>query len=279
MKRWASCWPAIAILAAVSFSATAQRPAKVFRIGILSPAASSSTKAFDAFRDGLRELGYIEGATIKIEYRLAAWDYSRLSAMAADLVRLPVDVIVTDGRRAAQTAQKATRTFPIVAATAGADPVAAGLAVSLAHPGANLTGFTGAGGELSGKRVQLLKEAVPGVSRIAALRSPEIAISNLQATEEAARTFGLDLRIVEVAVPGEIPSGFEAAVGAGAEALVVLPDAMFWNERFRIIALAAQHRLPSIYKTGHSPPMVGCLATAATFPSNSDWRRGMSTRS
>jgi putative ABC transport system substrate-binding protein len=153
MKRWASCWPAIAILAAVSSSATAHRPAKIFRIGILSLAASSSTKAFDAFRDGLRELGHIEGATIKIEYRLAAWDYSRLSAMAADLVRLPVDVIVVpDGRRAAQTAQEATRTFPMVAATAGADPVAAGLAVSLAHPGANLTGFTGAGGELSRSR-------------------------------------------------------------------------------------------------------------------------------
>ena len=248
MKPWASCWLAIAVSAAASSSATAQQPANVFRIGILSPAASQSTKAFDAFRDGLRELGYIDGVNIKIEYRLAAWDYGRLPAMAADLVRLPVDIILTDGRRAAQTAREATPTIPIVAATAGADPVATGLAASLAHPGSNLTGFTGAGAELSGKRVQLLKDAVPGASRIAALRSPEIAISTLRATEEAATTLGLELHIVEVAVPDEIPAGFDAAVGADAQALVVLPDGMFWNERARIVALAAHHRLPAIYE-------------------------------
>jgi putative tryptophan/tyrosine transport system substrate-binding protein len=222
---------------------------KVFQIGILSPAVSPATKAFDAFRDGLRELGYIDGANIRIEYRLAAWDYGRLPAMAADLVRMPVDVIVVDGgQKVAQIAKDATHTIPIVAATAGADPVTTGLAVSLAHPGANLTGFTGSGAELSGKRVQLLKDAVPGVSRIAALRNPAALISTFQTTEEAARTLGLELRTVEVAAPDDIPAGFEAAVGAGAEALVVLPDAMFWNERERIIALAAQHRLPAIYE-------------------------------
>src|SRR6202007_2965642 len=128
-------------------------------------------------RHGLHKLGYADGANIKIEYRLAAWDYRRLPAMTTDLVWLPVDVIVTDGRRAAQLAQEATQTIPIVAATAGADPGGAGLAVSLAHPGGNFTGFTGAGAELSGKRVQLLKEAVPGTSRIAAVRSPETVIS------------------------------------------------------------------------------------------------------
>ena len=248
MKRWASCWLVIAISAAGFSSATAQQPAKVFRIGILTPAASSSTKAFDAFRDGLGELGYIEGANIKIEYRLAAWDYGRLPAMAADLVRLPVDVIVTDTRRAAEIAQEATQTIPIVAATIGADPVAAGLAASLAHPGGNVTGFTGVGAELSGKRVQLLKDTVPGASRIAALWNPAMPVLTLRATEEAARTLGLELRTVEVGAPDEITAGFEAAVGAGAEALVVLPDVMFAHERARIIALAAQHRLPAIYE-------------------------------
>ena len=248
MKRWASCWLPIAISAAAFSSATAQQPAKVFRIGILSPAAAASTKAFDAFRNGLRELGYIEGSNIQIEYRLAAWDYGRLPAMAADLVRLPVDIIVTDTRRAAQIAQAATRTIPIVAATAGTDPVGAGLAMSLGHPGGNLTGFTGLGAELSGKRVQLLKEAVPGVSRVAALWNPAMPRSTLQATEEAARALGLDLRTVEVAVPEDIPAGFEVAVGVGAEALVVLPDVMFFHKRARIIALAAQHRLPAIYE-------------------------------
>jgi putative ABC transport system substrate-binding protein len=225
----------------------AQQPGKVFRIGILSPAAAS-TKAFDAFRGGLRELGYIEGSNIKIEYRLAIWDYGRLPAMAADLVRLPVDLIVTDTRTAAQIAQEATQTIPIVAATAGADPVGAGLAMSLAHPGGNLTGFTGLGPELSGKRVEILKDAVPEVTRVAALWNPAIAVSTLRATEEAARTLGLELRTVEVAVPDDIRAGFETAVGAGAEALVVLPDVMFYHERARIIALAARHRLPAIYE-------------------------------
>ena len=225
-----------------------QGQAKIPRIGILSPAASSSTKGFEAFRKGLGELGYIEGWNIEIEYRLAAWDYGRLPAMAADLVRLPVDVIVTDTTRAAQIAKDATHTIPIVAATAGADPVATGLAVSFAHPGANLTGFTGVGAEVSSKRVQLLKDAIPGVSRIAALRNPAALISTFQTTEEAARTLGLELRTVEVAAPDDIAAGFEAAVAAGAEALVVLPDAMFWNERARIIALAAQHRVPAIYE-------------------------------
>jgi len=248
VKRWASCWLAIVISAAAFSFATAQQPAKVFRIGILSPVAAASTKAFDAFRDGLRELGYFDGANIKIEYRLAAWDYGRLPAMAADLVRLPVDVIVTDTTPAAQIARDATRTIPIVAATAGADPVATGLAVSLAHPGANLTGFTGAGAELSGKRLEILKEAVPSVLRAAVLRNPAMPISTLQATEEAARTLGLELRTVEVAAPEDIPAGFEVAVGAGAEALVVLSDVMFFHERARIIALAARHRLPAIYE-------------------------------
>ena len=249
MKRWASCWPAIAISAAAFSSATAQQPAKVFRIGILSPAAAASTKAFDAFRDGLRELGYVEGANIKIEYRLAAWDYRRLPVMARELVRLPVDVIVVDGgTRVAQIAQEATGTIPIVAATAGADPVEAGLAASYAHPGGNLTGFTGAGVELSGKRVEILKEAVPGASRVAALWNPATPMATLQATEEAARTLGLYLRTVEVAIPEGILTGFEAAVGAGVEALAVLPDVMFFHERARIIALAARHRLPAIYE-------------------------------
>src|SRR5260370_24494711 len=122
-------------------------------------------EGLDALREGLRALGYIDGANIAIEYRLAAGDYGRLGAMAADLVRLPVDLIVTDSGIATQIAQQATRAIPIVAATAGADPVAAGLAASLAHPGRNVPGFTGF--ELGRKRVQVLKQVLPEVSRIA----------------------------------------------------------------------------------------------------------------
>jgi len=250
MKRWAACLLAIAVSAAASLSGTAQPPGKVFRIGILSPAASPSTKAFDSLRKGLRELGYIEGANITIEYRLAAGDYGQLPGMAADLVRLPVDLIVTDSGIATQIARQATRAIPIVAATAGADPVATGLAESLAHRGGNVTGFTGY--ELGGKRLELLREVLPAVSRVGALWNPATGnpanMSSLKATEDGARVLGLQLRPIEVAAPGEILAGFEAAVGGGVEALVVLPDGMFWNERELIVALAARHRLPTVYE-------------------------------
>ena len=245
MRRWAACLLAIAISAAALCPAPRSSRRKRFRIGILSPATSPSTKAFDALREGLRELGYIDGANITFEYRLAAGDYGRLPAMAADLVRLPVDLVVTDSGIATQIAQQATGAIPIVAATIGEDPVGAGLAASLAHPGGNVTGFTGF--NLAGKRVELLKEAFPAVSRIAAFRTPATR-SSLQATEEAAHALGLQLRLIAVATAGEIPAGFEAALGGGAEALTVLPDGMFWNERGRIVALAAQYRLPAIYE-------------------------------
>jgi putative tryptophan/tyrosine transport system substrate-binding protein len=237
-----------AVVAGALPTATAQPPAKVFRVGILSPAGSPSTRAFDALRGGLREFGYVDGENVTIEYRLVAGDYGRLPAMAADLVDRKVDLIVTDTTPAARAAQAATRTIPIIAATAGADPVAAGLAASLAHPGGNLTGSTGGDIEVSGKRVQLLKDGLPAVSRIAALWNPAMLRSVLQVTEEAARAMGLQLRSIAVATPDEFTAGFEAAVGGGDEALVVLPDAMFWNERRRIVALAAQHRLPAIYE-------------------------------
>jgi putative ABC transport system substrate-binding protein len=249
MRRRATSLAAIAfgaIMVGAPIIAAAQQPAKVFRIGILSPAGSPSTKAFDALRERLRELGYIDGANLTIEYRLAAGDYGRLPAMAADLVRLPVDLIVTDSGMATQIAQRATRAIPIVAATIGEDPVGAGRAASLAHPGGNVTGFTGF--NLAAKRVELLKEAVPTVSRIAALRNPATPMLSLQATEEAALALHLQLHPVAAATPGELPAGFEAAVGGGAQALVVLPDGMFWNERERIVALAAQYRLPAVYE-------------------------------
>ena len=247
MRRWAAYLLGIAVSGAVALPDMAQQPGKIFRIGVLSPAASPSTKAFDSLRKGLRDLGYIEGTNITIEYRLAAWDYRRLPAMAGELVRLPVDVIVTDTQKSAVIAHEATRTIPIVGATLGADPVAAGLAASFAHPGGNVTGFSGFGVELSGKRLQLLKEAAPAIARIAALWSPTMPTALRSATEEAARTLGIELRTIEVATPDQIPAGLEAAVAGGTEALVVLPDAMFWNERARIVALAAKYRMPAIY--------------------------------
>jgi putative ABC transport system substrate-binding protein len=236
-----------ALLLTPEQSRAQQVPAKIPRIGILSPAARPSTKIFDAFRMGLRDLGYIDGRNITIEYRLAAGDYSRLSAMAAELVRLPVDIIVPEGgAKVAEIAHDATRTIPIVGGT-GVDPVATGLAASLAHPGGNVTGFAALELDLSSKRLQLLKDAFPTVSRIAALWNPAGIISVRRATEEAAHTLGVQLRTIEVSVPDQIAAGFEATEADRAEALEVLPNAMFWNERASIVALAAKYRLPAIY--------------------------------
>jgi putative ABC transport system substrate-binding protein len=223
----------------------AQQPGKVHRIGVLSLADRTSIKIFDAFRGGLRDLGYVEGQNITIEYRLAAGDFSRLPAMAGDLVRLPVEIIVIDGgAEVAQIAHDATPTIPIVGPL-GPDPVAAGLAASLAHPGGNVTGHSGFG-ELSGKRLQLLKEALPAISRVASL-SEGANPFNVRATEEVARTLGVELRTIDVATPDDIPAGFEAAAADGAEALVILPGPMFLHHRARIIALAAQYAMPAIY--------------------------------
>jgi putative ABC transport system substrate-binding protein len=174
-------------------------PAKIPRIGILSPAEQPSTKVFDAFRDGLRALGYIEGRNITIEYRLAAGDNSRLPVLAEELARLPVDIIITDGgERVAEIARAAAPPTPIVMATAG-NPMGAGLVTSLAHPGGNLTGFSLLSVKLGAKRVELLRGLLPSMSRIAALYIPTLGTAGLHAAEEAAHSLGVQLRAIEIA--------------------------------------------------------------------------------
>jgi putative ABC transport system substrate-binding protein len=149
----------------------------------------------------------------------------------------------------------------------GPDPVKTGLAASLAHPGGNVTGFAGFGVELSAKRLQLLKEAFPAISRIAALWNPADPVAlRRRATEEAARTLGLQLHTIEVPTPDEIPAGFEQAAEEGAEALVVLPDAMFWNERARIVHLASKYRIPAIYPEREYADDGGLLAYGRSVP-------------
>jgi putative ABC transport system substrate-binding protein len=238
---------AITTLLGAAHPSGAQQSGKMFRIGILSPAKQPSTKVFEAFREELRALGYIEGGNITIEYRLAAGDISQLSVFARELARLPVDIIVTDGsERVAEIAHEAAPTTPIVMAVA-ANPIVTGLVASFAHPGGNLTGFTLLGVELSAKRVELLKDLLPTMSRFAALWIESFGTAGLHATEEAAHSLGVQLRAVEISSAAEIPTGFGVAIAAGAEALVVVPAAMFWNERAQIVGLAAKHRLPAIY--------------------------------
>jgi putative tryptophan/tyrosine transport system substrate-binding protein len=260
-----------AIVTGTPLPSVAQEAGRVFRIGILSPAARPDTAIFEAFRRGLADLGYIDGQNIRIEYRLAAGDSSRLPAMAGELVRLPVDIIVADGGGVGtQIAHDATRTIPIVGGV-GPDQLAAGLVTSFSHPGGNVTGFSAFGVELSAKRVQLLKEASPAISHLAALWNPAGSTLVRRATEEAARTLGVELHTIEVATPDQIPTGFEKAAAGGAKALVVLPDAMFWNERARIVALAAKHRMPAIYPEREYADEGGLLVYGANIPNQ--WRR------
>ena len=250
-----------------SGSIAQQTPTKIPRVGILSPADRPDTAIFDGFRKGLRELGYIDGQNISVEFRLAAGDTSRLPAMAAELVRLPVDVIVTDTQRSAIAAHEATSAIPIVMGTV-ADPLAAGLIDSFAHPGGNVTGFTLLAVELGAKRLELLKEAFPAISRFAVLWNPAQPPSYRDAAEEAARILSVRLRTIEVATPEQIPPGFEAAAADGAEALVVLGDAMFWNRRGRIVALAAKYRMPAAYDAREYAVDGSLLTYGASVPEN-----------
>ena len=231
-------------LLATALAADAQPAGKNPRIGILRP-GSPPDPLLAAFRQGLRELGYDEGRNISIEYRWAEGRDERFPALAADLVRLKVDVIVA-GVGAVEAAKHATTTIPIVMPVSG-DPVRAGLVASLARPGGNITGLTSLSGELPGKWMELLKETLARVSRVAVLWDPAGDPSQLRISEAAARSLGVRLHVLKVSHAG----GFEAALAeahkSDAEALIVLGSPFFYVHRTRLVELAAKHRLPTIY--------------------------------
>src|SRR5712691_7454673 len=229
-------------LLAVPLAAAAQSAGKVWRIGYL---VAGSRRIHEAFRQGLRDLGYVEGQNLTIEYRYADNQLDRLSDLAAELVRLPVDVLVTPGENAARVAQQATHTIPIVLA-AGSDPVGLGLVASLARPGGNLTGLSLMGSELEGKRLELLKEAVPTASRVGVLFNPASigSVHQWRETESAARSLGVQLHALEVRQADELERAFATATSAGAGALIVLRSFLMETHRTRILQLVAQSRLP-----------------------------------
>ena len=225
--------------------ATGAQPAgKNPRIGILRP-GSPPDPLLDAFRQGLHELGYDEGRNISIEYRWAEGREERFPDLAADLVRLKVDVIVA-GVGAVEAAKKATTTIPIVMPLFG-DPVRAGLVASLARPGGNVTGLTSLSGELPGKWMELVKQTVPRASRVAVLWDPAGDPSQVRISEAAARSLGVRLRVLKV----ERVDGFERAFAEAREneagALIVLGSPFFYVHRARLVELASKHRLPAIY--------------------------------
>ncbi len=226
-------------------AADAQQPTGMMRhVGYLSPGPGYP---FEAFREGLRELGYVEGRNIAIERRSADGKPERLQDLAADLVQLRVDVIVTATTAATQAAQRATTTIPIVFALADA-PVELGLVATLAKPGGNITGLTGLMVELTAKRLELLKQLSPRVTRVAVLWSPyPFSAAVLTEVKRASRTLGLKLQEIEVRETSELDSAFVRMTAWRAEALVVLPHPMFVAQRTRLAELAVKHRLPSKY--------------------------------
>jgi putative ABC transport system substrate-binding protein len=237
-------------------AAQAQPSAKLPRIGFLRPSPASPCRT-ESFAQGLRELGYVEGHNLVIEWRCADGTPERQRALAVELVQLPVDVFVAASADGPLAAMQATRTIPIVF-VAVIDPVAMGLVTSLAQPGGNVTGVTSAaavGLEFHAKRLQLLLEAVPGVTRVAALqqgakvRAAPARARIQHATEEAARRLGVHLQIVEVDAPDELEGAFAAMRREGAEALLMVHSPFFTAQRRRLVELAAQHRLPGIYES------------------------------
>jgi putative ABC transport system substrate-binding protein len=244
------------------------QPAGKARIGYLSSNPRSDTQhAIDAFRARLRELGYLEGQNLLIEYRYGDGKYERLPQLAADLVRLKVDVIFAFGTPGSRAARNATTTIPIVFGVVS-DPLAAGLVASLTRPGGNVTGVTPNNPDLSAKRVSLLKEVVPVAARMSALANPDFsATSNMLAeTRLGAQSLGVELQIVEVREPVELAKAFDAMTSAKAKGVIVLADPMFIAQRRKIVELALSHRLPAIYHLRHFVESGGLISYGAEYP-------------
>jgi len=258
-----------AVLLALSFPAGAQQAKKIPRIGFLaSVSASSDADRIEAFRQGLRELGYVEGQNVTIEYRWADGKFEQLPDLAAELVRLRVDVIVAVVTQASLAAKKATGTIPIVMVGVS-DPVGSGLVASLARPGTNITGTSSMTAEIVGKLLELLKETVPKISRVAALWNPANSVFQalqLRETEAAARALGVQLRILEARGPDEIDRAFAAMVKERTKALLILGDPVFTSHRKRIADLAAKYRVPAVSGTREYVEAGGLMAYGPSFP-------------
>jgi len=244
-------WLIVALaLLAVPLAADAQQAPKMAKIGWLHPATpAATTHLLEAFRQGLRELGYVEGKTFVLLPRYGEARDERLPELARELVSLKVDVIVVGYDPAIAAVKQQTRTIPIVMA-ASTDPLATGFVASLAHPGGNITGLSNISPELSGKRVELLKEAVPRLSRVAFLWNPDVrgAVLEYNQTEAAARSLGLQLHSIEATRPEDLDRAFSAITEQRAQALIVTsPNPVNYSNRGRIVAFAQQNRLPSMY--------------------------------
>ncbi len=247
----------------------AQQAAKVARIGYLATKLADSPVALEAFRRGVRDLGYVEGRNLVVEYRDAEGKPERLAALAAELVALNVDVIVAPGTPSALAAKRATRTIPIVFPAAG-DPVTSGLVTSLARPGGNVTGLSNVHPDLVGKRLELLTQAVPGVSRVAVLWHPGGSDERtnrdmLKVADVAGRALGLQLQFVEARGPADFDRAFSEMTKARVGALTVFSSVLLIRERRRLVDLAAQHRLPAVYTWREAVDAGGLMSYGANL--------------
>jgi len=259
----AAAWP---------LAAEAQQAAKVPRIGWLAVNRAPNRHLSEAFSQGLRDLGYVEGRNVVIELRNAEGKPERLPALAAELVALEVDVIVAPTTDAAVPAKQATKTIPIVFAVAG-DPVGSGLVTSLARPGGNVTGLSNLSPELVGKCLELLKQAVPGVSRVAVLWQPggfaeRTEKDILKEADVAARALGAQPQFFEARGPDDFDRTFSEMTKARTGALTVLPSVMFFSERRRLVDLVAKSRLPAVYWVRGLADAGGLMAYGANIADN-----------
>ena len=259
-------------LLATGYVAKAQQPARIFRIGILLPTSAASFPAqVKPFRQRLRELGYVEGKNIVIEHRSAEGKLERLPDLAAELVRLKVDVIVAPGA-AASDAKKASTTIPIVFPYR-VDPVGTGLVSSLARPGGHITGLSLMAPDLDGKRLELLKEAFPNVTRVALLWQPGASRGNLPLTEmeAVAKALGVKLLSLEVRSLDDFDSAFARAKKERAQALITIPNSLIRNQQRQVLDFAAKNRLPAMYPDSEFVDAGGLMSYG---PSYTDlWRR------
>jgi putative ABC transport system substrate-binding protein len=276
MDRRAFLAGAAALLAA-PLAAEAQPATKVYRVGVLSVGARPTPPSpFSPFQEELHERGWVEGKNLILEWRYADLKHERLPDLAGELVRLKVELIVTAGTPAAAAAKNATSTIPIVMMFAG-DPVRSGLVANLARPGGNMTGLSMVASELYLKRLQILKEAIPQLKRVAVPYNPANPTfrSATEGTLGAIRSLGLETDQIEVRSPDNLEVAFRTAKLAGADAVVLISDSLFFAERTRMAELALQHRLPSIaegkefVKAGalmsYSPDLSALARRAAVF--------------
>jgi len=250
---------------AAPLAVKAQQPSKVWRIGLLSPI--SQGLGIEAFREALRTLGYVERRNIVVEHRSAEGRFDRLPDLAAELVRLQVDVIVSVVTQASVAAKNATKTIPIVMLAVG-DPIGAGLVTNLARPGGNVTGTSVLAVAVAGKSMELLRDVVPHLHRVAVLwnsANPVFQALMVKETEAAARSLGIQLRMLTARDANEIDPAFEAMTKERAEALTVLVDPVFIVHRTRITALAIKSRLPSVSAFRDYAEAGGLMAYAADF--------------